>query len=362
MFNSAAFRNCLLGAAGLAALAIGCTNPLDRLTRERDQNDANRKELVTNYAKEIDLIGGKYGIKSEGIGFMVLEAEGHREVKMIPAEAAKVTYANDRARIEYLLGQIAQEQRFDLAKIKQQQDQLAAASAGDPADEVFTVVQQGAEPQGGFEGFYEYVKANLRYPEAARQNATEGKVYVEFIVEKDGSASSFKVLKGVGHGCDEEATRVVRGMPKWTPGQQNGHVIRQRIVMPISFQLNGPEAPDKAKLVAQAKPDQNGVFTIVEQSATPVGGFESVIKHLQTNLKYPQAARDAKTEGKVYIEFIVQTDGTLSEFKMLKGIGHGCDEEALRVMASLPKWEPGRHQGQVVKQRIVMPVAFKLGQ
>jgi periplasmic protein TonB len=367
MFTFSTIRKCLLGlgAAGLAALAIRCTNPLDRLTRERDQHDANRKELTASYSQEIDLIGAKYGIKSDGIGFMVAEAEGRLQVKMTPAEAAKVTNPQDRARIEYLLGQIAQERQLDLAKIKREHDQMADNSAIDLASGVFTVVEQGAEPQGGFDGLMKHLQTNLQYPEAARQNGIEGKVYVEFIIEKDGVPSSLRVLKGVGHGCDQEALRVVQAMPKWTPGQHQGQLVRQRIVLPLAFRLGGPETASQvgqSSPAAKAQTDQNEVFTVVEKSARPVGGIESVLKHLQANLKYPQAARNAKVQGKVFVEFIVQPDGTLSNFMVRKGIGQGCDEEALRVMASLPKWEPGQHQGQVVKQRMVLPVAFQLGQ
>ncbi|NJN26049.1 MAG: energy transducer TonB [Cyclobacteriaceae bacterium] len=105
------------------------------------------------------------------------------------------------------------------------------------ADEIFTIVQEQPSPVGGMKAFYEYVGDNLRYPQRASRIGIEGRVFVEFVVERDGSLSDIKVAKGIGGGCDEEAIRVISGAPKWNAGKQRGKPVRVRMVMPIVFKL-----------------------------------------------------------------------------------------------------------------------------
>lgn len=86
-------------------------------------------------------------------------------------------------------------------------------------------------------GLYKMIGKTLRYPPDARRSGIEGKVFVAFVVEKDGSVRDVEVLKGLGGGLDEEAVRVMKLMEKWTPGKVKGKPVAQRIVMPISFKL-----------------------------------------------------------------------------------------------------------------------------
>jgi len=86
-----------------------------------------------------------------------------------------------------------------------------------------------------------FIAKNLRYPKAARKRGVEGKVFVEFVVEKDGSLSNVKALKGIGYGCDEEVVRVVKSLPSWKPGEKDGKIVRTTFVIPIVFQLPAPQ-------------------------------------------------------------------------------------------------------------------------
>lgn len=90
---------------------------------------------------------------------------------------------------------------------------------------------------GGEKAMMDYLSKEVRYPEEAREAGIEGTVFVQFVVERDGSIGESKVLRGIGGGCDQEALRVVRSMPKWTPGQQNGKVVRTSFAMPFRFKL-----------------------------------------------------------------------------------------------------------------------------
>jgi periplasmic protein TonB len=104
-------------------------------------------------------------------------------------------------------------------------------------EEIFLVVEDNAEPKGGYPAFYKFVSENIKYPAPARRMRIEGRVYVEFIVNKDGKITDAKTVKGIGGGCDEEAERIVMAAPSWQPAKQRGRPVRQRMVLPITFKL-----------------------------------------------------------------------------------------------------------------------------
>ncbi len=106
------------------------------------------------------------------------------------------------------------------------------------ADEVFTIVEENPVPVGGMNAFYRYVATYLIYPEIARRMGIEGNVFIEFVVEKDGTITAVKSIKGIGAGCDEEAVKVIIKAPKWKPGKQRGRAVRVRVVLPIHFRLS----------------------------------------------------------------------------------------------------------------------------
>ncbi|MCC5945275.1 MAG: TonB family protein [Bernardetiaceae bacterium] len=105
------------------------------------------------------------------------------------------------------------------------------------SNEIFDIVEEAATPVGGMEAFYEYVSKEIKYPKQAKRMQVQGKVFVVFVVEKDGSLTQVEVLKGIGAGCDEEALRVIKNAPKWNPAKQRGRAVRTRIRVPITFRL-----------------------------------------------------------------------------------------------------------------------------
>ncbi|GAB3829321.1 energy transducer TonB [Hymenobacter jeollabukensis] len=102
------------------------------------------------------------------------------------------------------------------------------------------------------------------------------------------------------------------------------------------------------------------IYDYTEQMPQPPGGPEGLREYLGKNLRYSAEARQQQVEGKVFVQFVVRPDGQLSDLKVLKGIGAGCDEEALRVIGQMPAWTPGRQNGQVVAVRYTLPVTFSL--
>lgn len=106
-----------------------------------------------------------------------------------------------------------------------------------------------------------------------------------------------------------------------------------------------------------------GDFILVEEPASPHGGYAAFYSFIHDQLRgnYPAAARRIGIEGRVFLEFIVEKDGALSSIRLVKGIGGGCDELAMRALASSPPWKPGKQRGKPVRQRMTLPIFFKLG-
>ena len=105
-------------------------------------------------------------------------------------------------------------------------------------NEVFTVVEQNPEYPGGYDAMMAFVKQNMKYPANARRLQIEGTVYVGFVVNKDGTISDVKVLRGIMAECDKEAVRVIKMMPPWKPGRQNGRNVNVRFTVPLKFRMN----------------------------------------------------------------------------------------------------------------------------
>lgn len=104
-------------------------------------------------------------------------------------------------------------------------------------EEIFTVVENEPEFPGGMEALYKYLGESIKYPQVAKESNITGKVYVTFVVEKDGSIANPRVLRDIGGGCGQEAIRVVKAMPKWKPGKQRGKAVRVQFNLPVSFNL-----------------------------------------------------------------------------------------------------------------------------
>ena len=104
---------------------------------------------------------------------------------------------------------------------------------------VFTIVEEMPSFPGGEAELHKYLAENIVYPQQATENGIQGTVYVSFVVDSKGNITDAKVLRGIGGGCDEEALRVVKAMPGWHPGKQNGKLVRVLFNMPIYFKLQG---------------------------------------------------------------------------------------------------------------------------
>lgn len=199
------------------------------------------------------------------------------------------------------------------------------------------------------------------YPKKALKQRIEGKVFIGFVIEKDGSITNIKIIRGLSPEIDAQAGRVISDSPNWLPGIQNEKPVRFHYVVPIGFKLP-PDSILRQQLLLDSlsKLPNQKIFTAVEQEPTFAGGIEAFYKFLQNNIRYPTKAFENKIQGKVFISFVVERDGSLTDIKVVRGIGGGCDEEAKRVISISPKWKPGIQNSKPVRVQYTMPISFTL--
>ena len=134
----------------------------------------------------------------------------------------------------------------------------------------------------------------------------------------------------------------------------------------LNAKPNTEAPPEENIMVEEAKPQvieqeaPKEIFTVVEEQPTYPGGDEARIKFLQDNMKYPEEAKELGVQGKVFVTFVVEVDGSITDVRVLRGIGSGCDDEAIRVVKSMPKWVPGKQRGVPVRVQFNLPINFKL--
>ncbi len=112
--------------------------------------------------------------------------------------------------------------------------------------------------------------------------------------------------------------------------------------------------------VEEEEVQEQEIFQIVEEMPSFPGGEAKLMEYVAKNIKYPQIARETGIQGRVFVGFVVEPDGSISNVKLLRGIGGGCYEGAMRVIKSLPKWKPGKQRGKAVRVSYQIPVFFKL--
>ena len=215
-------------------------------------------------------------------------------------------------------------------------------------EDVYENVEVMPEFPGGMDSLIAFLGSNISYPDDAKKEGIEGKVFVDFIIDKEGSVREVSAKNKIGYGCDEEAVRVISLMPAWKPGYKDGKAVNVNYTIPISFKLDGNKEKDS-------------VYTLVKEMPEFPGGRSALMQYLGANIKYPEQAKKDSIQGRVFVNFIVEKDGKIGEVKVLRGIGSGCDEESVRVISSMPAWTPGRDKnGEAVRFSYNIPIKFAL--
>lgn len=220
-------------------------------------------------------------------------------------------------------------------------------------DEVYTEVEEMPEFPGGIDALKQWLVSNVRYPKVAHDQGIQGKVFVSFVVTSTGSVTDAKILRGVDPSLDQEALRVANSMPLWKPGKQGGKVVSVQFTIPINFVLEPAQTATK-------EGKDNVPYTVVEQMPEFPGGFEALKAFITSSMKYPTIALENGIEGQVIASFIVDKTGKIPSVKILRGVDPSLDQEVLRIINSMPKWNPGMQNGEAVDVTFTLPIDFKI--
>lgn len=284
----------------------------------------------------------------------------------------------------------------------------AEASSGNPlsiillgnsavADSVYEHCEVMPEFPGGMNAMMEYLGTSIQFPVKANEAGTSARVMVSFIVDKAGKIGNVKVIQCAtqtisgkdtiykvtydenatgANDFEKEAIRVVQTMPRWKAGTQSGKPVDVHFTLPVMFLLGDakpfmvppppppvgdqvpppPPADQLASVVEIEEP-----FVVVEQMPEFPGGQPSLMSYLSQNIQYPQEAVKAKKEGTCYLRFIVDKEGQVRDPKIIRSSGTEClDNEAIRIVKAMPKWNPGMQGGQNVNVSYTLPVRFAL--
>jgi TonB family protein len=174
----------------------------------------------------------------------------------------------------------------------------------------------------------------------------------------------FITTEGIPMNISKEFARVKQNNPGRTfelkeVSDRNGFYSLPQDTKGLVGMLSSPET-GRAWIITEAIDRNVEVFAIVDETAAPKNGMTDFYEKLSEILVYPEEARKSGVEGKVFVEFVVMEDGHLTDFKVVKGIGGGCDTEAIRALTRMENWEPGMMRGKAVRQKMVLPLTFKL--
>ena len=234
----------------------------------------------------------------------------------------------------------------------------------------------------GMQALLHYIRSHLQPPPDSIRNRIQGRVIVRFVVEPDGTITNAEVIKGLHPFCDREAIRLIESMPKWIPGKHNGVAVPVYFYIPVGFTTSNymtgnpylepisiADRPDRVKIIdfpildtttGNRQTTVPEIYYVVEQMPRFPGGDTAMLKYIRENLRYPQAAIEKEIQGRVIVKLVVNTDGTLSDIYVIKPLDPQCDQEAIRIIQSMPRWIPGRHNGVAVPVYYLVPVTFKI--
>ncbi len=199
--------------------------------------------------------------------------------------------------------------------------------------------------------FRTWVQSQIRYPAEALKRGIEGRVVLSFIVERDGSVSTIELLQSPDRILSEEARRVVSSSPKWTPGRQNGHLVRVRYMLPVDFST--PKKETAAQSTAAQKP---GLASMQFE----IGNLNAFRSWAMQRLRYPAGAREQQTEGSVLATFTLGRDGRVDDIHIAGKPDPQLAEEVRRVVKASPAWSPATRNGEATTVTVTLPVSFRI--
>ncbi len=291
------------------------------------------------------------------------------------------------------------------ADLKGKTTQQVPADAQKEDRKGLDAVESMASFPGGVNAFRDFLAKNVHYPAIDKEKKVEGKVYVAFVVERDGSVTDVRIRHSPSETLAAEAMRVIKLSPKWEPAKQNGKTVRTELTAPVNFYLDKKTAAEKLKttpvFIVSAKepgvkvkfpppvvkPDKPGaepppppaapgkpgvkfpppivvpdkIFTSVDVQPEFPGGQVAFSEFLTKNIHYPAVDKNNNVQGKVFVTFVVQLNGLVTDAQIAHAPSATLGIEALRVISQSPRWIPGKKDGKPVSVKYTVPVNFSLG-
>lgn len=217
--------------------------------------------------------------------------------------------------------------------------------------EIHRIVDQLPEFSGGKEALLKFLAQNLNMPYTDADRKVYGQVMVKFVVFKDGTIGNIGIMKSLAPAADEEAIRVVKAMPKWIPGQLKGADVNVEMGLPIRFDYVAIATLEKDKLICDG----------VDKAAKFPGEEQALFRYMAQNIEYPKLAKYNKTQGNVMVQFFIEKDGSVTHPEISSGLADGINEEVIRMLNKMPKWEPSLLDGEPVRTFVLeFAVIFRI--
>ena len=229
-----------------------------------------------------------------------------------------------------------------------------------PQDSIYEIVETMPVFPGGEAGMLKFLSDNIKYPAEAQEAGIEGRVFTRFVIYEDGTVDNVEILRSVHPLLDAEAGRVVKAMPKWAPARHDGKAVKVRYSLPLVFRLQGVDTQASSTTSSYQDTPQGRIYEVVEEPCRFPGGDVALLKYLSDNVKYPEEALKAGIQGRVTAMFVINEDGSVGDVEIVRSYHSSLNAEAIRVVKSMSKWTPARHDGMPVKVRYTVPIIFSL--
>lgn len=207
---------------------------------------------------------------------------------------------------------------------------------------------------GGLDKFYEYINKEFDYTKVTKA----GKMLAAFTIDEEGAVVGIKIVEMLDVESATEMIRVLKKCPKWEPAMRGGKPISIEIKYPMVFTVKAKPLQTVIPSANTSSSDENKLFAteVVEKKPDFPGGLTEFYNYVGKNFKVPEVKG---LSGRIIVSFVVEKDGSITDIKVIKDIGYGTGNEAIRILKACPKWIPGEQFGKKVRVIYRLPLSIK---
>ena len=323
----------------------------------KDENEVDNEVIVRGYGskeeKSIQSLAEKFGNGSPLIIVDDVKMEKGFELNSImPSNIESITVLKEKSALE----QYGEEGKNGVIIVTlKDKTKIATSEKKKEGEDIFVVVEDQPQFPGGTEALMQYLGDNVNYPKEAHEKKIQGRVIVNFVINKDGSISDVNIVRGVDPLLDAEAIRVISAMPNWKPGKQRGETVRVRYTLPISFKL---KADEEVESEAMQKLKEKGPVTVIDmKNDDPEKAFHEFIGK---NARYPVIAQENGIMGFVKATYDVNSNGEVSNIKIVEGVDPALDKELTRIIEIMPNDIALMKSGGKAASNVEISAVFRL--